>query len=93
MTVSGTDVSSLAMENLLWLLCVHATKHKWARLSWICDVAELLRSQPQLNWEKVIALGAELAVARPRRILESSTTSSCSSVAVWMNSTTAASSW
>ncbi len=34
-----------------------------------------------------------LAVLRPRRRSDSSTTSSCSSVAVWMNSTTAASSW
>jgi hypothetical protein len=33
-----------------------------------------------------------LAVARPRRSDDSSTTSSCSSVAVWMNSTVAASS-
>ena len=32
-----------------------------------------------------------LAVGRPRRRVDSSTTSSCSSVAVWMNSTTAAS--
>jgi hypothetical protein len=31
-----------------------------------------------------------LAVARPRRSADSSTTSSCSSVAVWMNSTVAA---
>ncbi len=30
------------------------------------------------------------AVGRPRRIVDSSTTSSCSSVAVWMNSITAA---
>ncbi len=34
---------------------------------------------------------AALAVLRPRRSSDSSTTSSCSSVAVWMNSTTAAS--
>jgi hypothetical protein len=64
MTVSGVEVNSLAMENLLWLLCVHATKHEWARLSWICDVAELLRTQHQLDWEKVIALGSELGVER-----------------------------
>lgn len=64
MTVSGAAVSSLAMENLLWLLCVHATKHKWTRLSWICDVAELVRTQRQLDWDKVMALGSELAVER-----------------------------
>ena len=34
-----------------------------------------------------------LAVSRPRRSVDSSTTSSCNRVAVWMNSTTAASVW
>ncbi|MNN83293.1 hypothetical protein D3C81_2003190 [compost metagenome] len=34
-----------------------------------------------------------LAVLRPRRSEDSSTTSSCSRVAVWINSTTAASWW
>ena len=63
-TVGGTTIRSLSMENLLWLLCVHGTKHKWARLSWVCDVAELVRTQPDLDWEKVAALGKELAIER-----------------------------
>jgi hypothetical protein len=63
-TVGGTTMGSLAMENLLWLLCVHGTKHKWTRLSWVCDVAELVRTQPDLDWEKVAALGKELAIER-----------------------------
>jgi hypothetical protein len=49
--VGGTSVPTLAVEDLLLLLCVHGTKHGWSRLAWICDVAELLRSYPGLDWE------------------------------------------
>src|SRR3712207_8653927 len=38
----------------LLILCVHGTKHIWGRLSWICDVAELLRTQPDMDWEYVL---------------------------------------
>ena len=52
----GSDtVRSLSPENLLWFLCLHATRHQWKELRWISDVAELLREYPNLDWEKVIA--------------------------------------
>jgi Uncharacterised nucleotidyltransferase len=53
-TLGGTTVSSFSPENLLWFLCVHGTKHHWTRLGWLCDVSELIREYPQLNWEQVI---------------------------------------
>lgn len=63
-TVAGTTLYSFAAENLLWFLCVHGAKHNWGRLNWICDVAELVRAHPDLNWEKVLTTGRELAVER-----------------------------
>lgn len=51
----GREVKSLAPEDLLLSLCVHGTKHLWERLAWICDVAELLRSHPHLDWPFVFA--------------------------------------
>ena len=35
------------------ILCMHGAKHLWKNLGWICDVAELLRGQPALNWDQV----------------------------------------
>lgn len=48
-------VQTLENEDLLLLLCVHGCKHLWERLGWVCDVSELLRSTPALNWRSVFA--------------------------------------
>lgn len=73
MTLKEQVVKTLSAEDLLLALCVHGSKHLWERLSWICDVAELLRSHPQMNWtavwdravtgesQRMLALGLALA--------------------------------
>src|SRR6202035_5765159 len=38
---------TLREQDLLLVLCVHAAKHVWIQLSWLCDIAELAQS-PQL---------------------------------------------
>jgi Uncharacterised nucleotidyltransferase len=53
LALAGRTVSSLAAEDLLLVLCIHASKHVWARLQWIGDVAELVRARPGLDWNRV----------------------------------------
>ncbi|MGC4095534.1 MAG: nucleotidyltransferase family protein [Nitrospira sp.] len=48
-------VQGLAPEDLLIVLCVHGSKHVWEELKWICDVTELLRSHPHLDWNRVFS--------------------------------------
>ncbi len=48
-------VPGLAPEDLLIVLCVHGSKHAWEQLKWVCDVAELLRTHPILNWTSVMS--------------------------------------
>ncbi len=48
-------VQGLAPEELLLLLCVHGSKHAWEQLKWVCDVAELLGSHPDLDWERIFS--------------------------------------
>jgi hypothetical protein len=43
--LGGSSVRTLAPEDLLLVLCVHTAKHVWSRLSWLCDIAETMRSQ------------------------------------------------
>jgi hypothetical protein len=61
--VGREQVPSLAPEHLLLFLCAHGANHCWERLAWICDIAELLRSQPALDWptlmERARAAGGE----------------------------------
>lgn len=65
--LGGSSVRTLAPEDLLLVICVHAAKHVWSRLSWLCDIAETMRSQPidynsasrtaeELGIEKIVAV-------------------------------------
>lgn len=48
-------VPGLAPEILLIVLCVHGSKHAWEQLKWVCDVAELVTSHPDLDWNQIFA--------------------------------------
>lgn len=49
--LGGLPMRTLAPEDLLLFLCVHGSRHLWLRLQWICDIAQLLRRAPSLDWE------------------------------------------
>jgi hypothetical protein len=62
-TVSGMTLRTLCAEDLLLVLCVHAAKHAWQQLSWLCDIAELARSQ-QIDWNAVEEKSKRLGIQR-----------------------------
>jgi hypothetical protein len=45
------------------VLCVHAAKHSWMQLSYLCDIAQLARSRA-LDWAALQAEAARLGIAR-----------------------------
>jgi hypothetical protein len=53
-SIESCVMGSFAPPDLLIILCVHASKDLWARLVWVCDIAELLRANPSLDWESVL---------------------------------------
>lgn len=55
--VQGTEVKTLSTDDLLFSLCVHGSRHLWERLSWICDVAELI-SRHSFNWTTLLERAA-----------------------------------
>ena len=63
-SLAGRPVASLAPEDLLMFLCAHGYVHLWARLAWICDIAELLRAHPEMNLEATIAQSIPLGGRR-----------------------------
>ncbi len=50
----GRQVAGLPAEDLLLILCVHGSKHGWGRLAWVCDIAELIRAYPTMDWERAL---------------------------------------
>lgn len=62
--LAGKEVSNLAIEDYLIILCMHGSRHMWQRLSWLCDIAMLLHNYPDLNWSQVIAQAEQWGVQR-----------------------------
>ena len=63
-SLGGSTVPSFQPEELLLLLCVHGSKHFWFRLSWICDVAELIWSCGDMDWERLVEMARSLGSRR-----------------------------
>lgn len=64
LTMAGTRVQTFGLEWLLLLLCIHGAKHLWEKLGWLCDVAEIVRSQPALDWDVALDKAAETGASR-----------------------------
>jgi hypothetical protein len=65
-TLDSQEVPAPSPEDLLLLLSAHGAKHVWSCLSWICDVAELLRACPRIDWTRVTG---QADLLRSRRVL------------------------
>src|SRR5690349_2263296 len=50
--LDGHEVPAPCVEDELVLICVHGAKHLWERLSWIADVAGLVSSQTNIDWQR-----------------------------------------
>lgn len=65
--VAGSDgrcVRGFPTAELLLILCLHGSRHHWARLGWLVDIAELIRQHPELDWEHVVSMAKALAAER-----------------------------
>lgn len=67
--LSGTNIRSFSVEDLLLLLCIQVAKDSWEKLQKlehlikVCDIAELIRNNQTLDWgktfERTRIIGAE----------------------------------
>lgn len=62
-SVAGRNMNAPAAEDLFLILSLHAAKHAWGRLIWLCDVAQLQKS-PALNWESIGERANALGIVR-----------------------------
>jgi hypothetical protein len=52
--LGNASLKTLSIEDLLFCLCVHGSRHLWERLSWICDVAALITACPTIDWPQLV---------------------------------------
>jgi hypothetical protein len=60
---SAGSMRTLRAEDLLLVLCIHAAKHVWIQLSWLCDIAQLIKSR-QLDWNAIHNEARRLGIQR-----------------------------
>jgi len=65
--VGDRGVKTASPEDLLLVLSVHAAKHVWGRLIWLCDIAQILKRET-LNWDRVQSRARGLGIERILRV-------------------------
>jgi hypothetical protein len=67
-SIAGRELQALPPDDLLLVLTLHGTKHAWERLAWICDIAELLRARPDLDWDSALSEASRMRCSRALRL-------------------------
>lgn len=55
LSFSGGTISIISSQDLLLLLCMHASKDLWRKFVWVCDIDRLVRARQDINWDALIA--------------------------------------
>lgn len=62
--IAGRALPALAPEVLFLFLCAHGARHHWDRLKWVCDITEMVRSNPDLDWDRIRARAHDVGAQR-----------------------------
>jgi hypothetical protein len=62
-TVVGRNMKTLSPEDMFLVLSLHAAKHVWGRLIWLCDISRVV-TLPALNWDWIGETARSLGIVR-----------------------------
>ena len=65
--VAGRPMQMPCAEDLFIVLSLHAAKHVWGRLIWLCDLVRLM-DLPTLNWTLIAERAKDLSIVRILRV-------------------------
>lgn len=65
--VAGHWLRTPSLDDLLLLLSVHAAKHVWGRLLWLCDLARII-ARAELDWGWLSQQAIDLGIVRILRV-------------------------
>ncbi|MGH9873632.1 MAG: nucleotidyltransferase domain-containing protein [Pyrinomonadaceae bacterium] len=58
--LQGSRVRVPSPEDLILMLCIHGAKDCWEKLEWVCGLAELVRSETEVDWPRVLGQAKEI---------------------------------
>jgi hypothetical protein len=58
--IQGVNVRLPLPEDLILMLCIHGAKDCWEKLEWVCGLAELVRSERQIDWQSLLKRATDL---------------------------------
>lgn len=64
---AGHALRTPCLEDLFLILSVHAAKHVWERLLWLCDLARIV-AIPELDWPWISEQARKLGIVRIARV-------------------------
>lgn len=62
--IGDRQLQTFAPEDALTILSVHASKHLWARLMWVADIAWLIQFTAQFDWSAAIECAESCGATR-----------------------------
>ena len=62
-SVAGRVTKTLSFEHLFIVLALHAAKHAWGKLIWICDLARIMKMEG-LKWAQIGSLAQRFRIRR-----------------------------
>ncbi|HJU23924.1 MAG TPA: nucleotidyltransferase family protein [Casimicrobiaceae bacterium] len=66
--IDGVVASAFSREDMLVYVALHGAKEEWRRLQMVADVAALLASRPEIDWERCLRI-ADACRARRKLLL------------------------
>lgn len=63
-SVAGTEIETLATEDLIVYLSMHGAKHLWRALEWITSLGELIRAAETIAWDTVVQRASDAHATR-----------------------------
>lgn len=61
--IKNINFYELEVEDLILILCIHNASHRWMRLSWLCDIAEVISVQ-EVDWDKLLLKASDYSIER-----------------------------
>jgi hypothetical protein len=66
--ILGRKVWSFSSQDMFLFLAVQGGKHSWSSLKWLCDLAEFIRSNADLDWPSLFKRAEALGAGRTCRL-------------------------